>query len=462
MLLRIIPLVLLVVSAPAAAAARDAADPAIVFVDVNVVPMDRDIVLRHHVVEVRGSMISYVGPSRGYSVPAGARIIQARGKFMIPGLADMHMHVAEPWRAGGFLAQYVAFGVTSLRSLSGDPALLRLRDSIDRGEMIAPRLWVSGPIITGQGGNPDSDVDKVVASSPAEARQIVSSQIDAGYDVIKLYDLLSRDAFLAAVHEAKRRGAYVVGHLPDAVKLETALSSGLDEIAHADELVSYHWIGYDPAHADWQVDLTSFKIDYERIPETASLLLRHRQSVVSNLVTDETVYRGIEDSDALLRETEYRRLPGPLRHEWSDSGRFLRWKGQGPYRREVIQPFLKRLVLQLNRSGVPLTVGSDLGVEGIVPGHHLLRDIEILEEAGLTPFDALAAATRNAALVAARMRKPDNFGTIANGQRADLVLLSRNPLETVRHLRTVRGVMVKGRWLTGERLKAARLGKDKL
>lgn len=367
----------------------------------------------------------------------------------------MHMHVAEPWRSSGFLTQYLTFGVTTLRSLSGDPELLTLRDSIDRGEMIAPRLWVSGPIITGQGGNPDEDPDKVVASSPAEARQIVNRQIDAGYDLIKLYDLLAQDAFLAAVQEAKQRGAYVVGHLPDGVQLETALASGLDEIAHADELLSYHWIGYDPAHVDWQVDLTSFKTDYDKIPQTASLLLRHRQSVVSNLVTDETVYRGIENPETLLRKAEYLRLPASLQHEWRSAGRFLKWQGQAAYRRNVIQPFLKSLVLQLNGSGVPLTVGSDLGVEGIVPGHHLLRDVEILEEAGLTPFDALAAATRNAALVAARMGKPKDFGTITKGKRADLVLLSRNPLKTVRHLRTIRGVMVNGCWLSDKSLEAA-------
>ena len=343
--------------------------------------------------------------------------------------------------------------VTTIRALSGNPELLRLRDAIADRKRIAPRLWVSGPIITGpQGDAGAGGAQKIVVRTAEEARAAIGRQIDAGYDLVKLYDGLSVEAFLAAAREAKGRGAYVVGHLPDQIPLDVALASGIDEIAHADELVSYHWIGYDPARQYSSVDISSLGIDADSIPATAARIRRNRIAIVSNLITDQVVHEGIADSPALLGAPQYREVPRPLLDRWRKQGRFVKWRGQAPYRRDTIQPFLQKLVVQMQHAGVVLTVGSDLGVEGMVPGFHLVRDIQLLEEAGLTPYEALSAGTRNAAAVAARMGKSANWGRVATGYRADLVLLAGNPLASTRNLWRVKGVMVAGDWIPPGRL----------
>jgi imidazolonepropionase-like amidohydrolase len=409
--------------------------------------------LNNRVVEVRGNTIAAIRPARGYRAPKGARVIDGRGMFLMPGLADMHTHVAEYQTQPDFLAHYLAYGVTTIRTLSGNPDLLRLRDVIAHRERLAPRLWVSGPIITGpQGAAGDGGPQKIVVRTAEEARAAVDRQIDAGYDLVKLYDGLSQEAFLAAAREAKSRGFYSIGHLPDQMPLDMALASGLDEIAHADELVSYHWIGYDPARQYSSDGIARLGIDRGTIPATVALIRENRVAVVSNLITDQTVYEGIADTTALLSAPQYREVPRPLLDRWRTQGRFVKWRGQGPYRRDTIQPFLQQLVLQMQRAGIVLTVGSDLGVEGMVPGFHLVRDVQLLEEAGLTPFEALSAATRNAAAVAARMGKPANWGRVAIGYRADLVLLGGNPLSSTRNLWLVKGVMLAGEWIPPDRL----------
>jgi imidazolonepropionase-like amidohydrolase len=424
-----------------------------VFAHVSVVTMEDATALQDRIVEVAGDAIVAVASAQGYKAPKGARIIDGRGLFLMPGLADMHTHVAEYDDRPDFLAQYLAYGVTTIRSLSGNPDLLRLRDSIGRGGKLAPRLWISGPIVTGPAGKTgERGPPQVVVDSAEAARSAVDRQVEAGYDLVKLYDGLSREAFLAAAGEAKARGIYVVGHLPDQIPLAEALASGLDEIAHADELVSYHWVGYDPAKQYGALDIAGLDLDVGATRQTVDGVRRNGLAVVSDLVTDQVVYEGIADAPGLLRERQYREVPKATVDRWRARGRFVKWRGQAPYRRDRIQPFLEQLVVRLQRAGVNLTVGSDLGVEGMVPGYHLVRDIQLLEHAGLTPFEALSAGTRNAAAVAARMGKPSNWGRVAVGYRADLLLLAGNPLSTTRNLWRVKGVMLAGKWLPPERL----------
>lgn len=488
---------------------------------VSVLPMDRPGVLDDQVVEVRGGVITHVGPRAGYTAPAGARHVDGGNGYLMPGLADMHTHIRNDSSAPAALGHYLSYGVTTIRTLSGEASLLDLRKRVADGSLLGPRLWVSGPIIIGMpDGTPYEMASRALVSgagfllvgavllwarrrrtgvqgwvsllpllavsagagallwfwppldlrydlhnlmggqsfttdSAKAARREVDRQVAAGYDLIKVYDMLPGDAYLAAVKEARERGIYVTGHLPDAVPLATVLGSGLREVAHADEFTSYHWIGYDPHDDDWSAKLLTFKMDYASIPHTVALLKTNDQAVVSNLVTDETVYRMIRNPRGVLAGAEYDAIAADTREAWM-GGRVARWKGQDDFREKTIQPFLRALVKAMADKDVLLLVGSDVTVEGMVPGYHLVRDVELLQQAGVPAYDALRAATVNAAIVSGRMGKDARWGAVKVGNRADLLLLRANPLETVANLYGATGVMANGRWLDETALKELR------
>jgi hypothetical protein len=248
--------------------------------------------------------------------------------------------------------------------------------------------------------------------------------------------------YLAAIRSARRAGAYVTGHLLDALALEDILAAGLNEIAHVDELNFRHWLGEpgDPG----------FSFDHSAISDTAELLARHDVAVVSNLYADELMADLIEDTGAVLDRPEYRVVPTQLLDFWRTGGRQLgAFASQGPYRRELELPFFKALLAELGGKGVTVLTGTDTSflMEGTVPaGIH--REIELLVEAGFTNYAALAAATSQAASVVARMGRDHRFGTVTPGNRADLVLLEGNPLEHVVETRHRVGVMTQGRYRT--------------
>jgi imidazolonepropionase-like amidohydrolase len=173
--------------------------------------------------------------------------------------------------------------------------------------------------------------------------------------------------------------------------------------------------------------------------------------VVSNMVADETIYKLLEDPEAGLAQSEYTVVPVAVLEIWKTQGRLVNWQGQQSWRRNVLQPFLLTMSKALHDAGVPLLIGTDMTVEGMLPSH-IHRELEILVEAGLTPFEALEAGTKNAAISVERMGRNGNFGTVEIGQRADLILIKENPLENVSHTRNRIGVMARGQWFPQAKL----------
>lgn len=503
----------LVISLAAIASPSANAQGPTAFVNVSVIPMAEESVLVGYTVVVIGSEITAVGPSADVEVPHGAVVVEAEGKYLMPGLADMHAHLnldPDP----DFMRLFLAEGVTTIRNLNALPDHLEWRDQVMRGDRIGPTIYTSGPVIVGppdpsivwifrllvvagplafgaavwillwilrrlqgtRGGiaslrravlpgaivlvaigivllsmkaiplNAYASLQYPIAYVPdteARARAEVRRQVNAGYDLIKVYDWMTRDQYLGAIDEARIQGIYVVGHLDHGI--EAPFAAGLRESAHVDEFLDEHLIG-EISPQDFQ----PLPMNLDLIPQSVASAVRHDAMVVSNLVTDEVTYEYLEEGPSYFERQEYYRVRPKTIRLWL-SGRMVNWQGQQDWRRDTLQPFYEQMTLALHAAGVPILVGTDTGVEGGLP-MHIHRELELLVEAGLSPYEALSAATKNAAVSVNRMGVEDAFGEVAVGQRADLILLESNPLEDVRATRQRLGVMSRGRWYPQDEL----------
>ncbi len=421
----------------------------VVVTGATVITMDDERVVERGTVVIDEGRLTAVGPAGEVPIPTDATVIDAVGAFLMPGLCDMHTHLGMRDADPGHLVLYLAEGVTTVRSMSGSPANAEWRDRVAAGDLVGPTIFTAGPTIVG--GLEDED-PKLVASLPIyfpqsvdEAVAEVRRQASGWADLVKVYDGLPVDQYLAAISAANEAGIYVAGHALDEAALDTILTSGINEIAHLDELNLFHWIGTP--------DQAGFALDYEAIADTVALMVENDVAIVSNLVADEVLYQLIFDADDVLSRPQYATVRPERLEEWRREGRHVtRFAEQGPYRRDLEMPFFMTLVRSLHEAGVTITVGTDTStLEGSVQSN-LHRDIELLVEAGLSSFDALGAATRNAAAIAGRMRRDAGFGTVSPGGRADLVLLSANPLDDVGNTRQRIGVMAAGTWYPQDEL----------
>lgn len=289
----------------------------------------------------------------------------------------------------------------------------------------------------------------IVTETGTEARRAVIQQKEAGYDFIKPYDFLTRELYFAAMDEAEKLGMYSNGHIPDqpeVVSVREMIEAGQDEVAHVDEFLCEFWVGYDPvAFAQGWVE---YEIDMSLIDEVAAMVAENDVAVTLTLVTDEMILLGLEDTEGLLQRPEYRVIRPEVMEVWRTSGRFVNWKGQEGYRREQGRPLFMQLTDALHQHGALLTLGTDVSVPGVIPGFAVHQELGLLVEAGLTPFEALATGTRNAAQITGRMGADSAWGTTKAGNRADVILLSRNPLQDVTYTQERLGVMVRGQWFT--------------
>lgn len=494
------------------------------FVNVNVIPMDTEQVLENQTVIVQGDRIITIGPVDEVAVPDGAELIEGNGAYLMPGLADMHIHLefdADP----NSLRLYLAQGVTTIRNLNSIPEHLVWREQVAKGDLLGPTIYTSGetivgfpaeyarvpvisrtivilapvviglliwliiwllakftPIIANFGTIRRFILPSLVAlllvggllawfiplttyarlfiapfvsvpGSAAEARQIVRDQYTAGVDFIKPYNYLPREHYFAAMDEAEKLGLYIAGHTtayPEVVSLQETIEAGQDEVVHADEFTHYFWVGYDPAVDAW----VEYDIDMDLIDEVARQVAENDIAVTPTLVTNEMALLGLEDKESLLQRPEYAIIRPEVMEAWRTRGRFINWQGQEKYRREKWRPLLVGLTKAFNDQGVLLNLGTDVSVEGVVPGYAVHRELQLLVEAGLTPFEALAAGTRNPGITVDRMIGEGDWGTVVAGNRADLILLPNNPLEDVAHTQERLGVMVRGQWFTQAELDA--------
>jgi imidazolonepropionase-like amidohydrolase len=401
----------------------------VAFVNVNVVPMDRDGVAPNQTVVVREGRIVEVGPAARVRVPAGAVTVDGRGKYLMPGLAEMHGHLPNP-NAGSELTEtvlflYVANGVTTVRGMLGYPANLELRDRIARGEVLGPRLWVAGPALSGN-----------AATTPEVGRRMVEEQKAAGYDHLKIQEGLSRETYDTIVATAKRLGMRFAGHVPNAVGVYHVLESGQASIDHLDNYVETVG-GPDSA-------------DDRRIGQAVAATCTAGTWTVPTLALWE-VFLASEDSSALAARREVRYVPTEWRTNWARQAAQQSQNNPDPRARAATVNLRRRLLKALQGAGCPIALGTDSPQTYSVPGFSIHRELASMTAAGLTPYQILTAGTRNVARYFGAERE---FGTVAAGQRADLLLLDANPLDDVANVARRAGVMVHGRWLPESEIQA--------
>ena len=399
---------------------------------VTVLPMDGRDSLANQTVLIRGSTIARVAPANQVSVPKGATRIDGSGLYLIPGLADMHVH---PYDTDG-LPSYLAYGVTTIAVMHGFPDVIDWRERIQRGQLVGPTIYTAGPTINGYpAGNPLF----VSVEDPAGARAVVRQQHKAGYDFLKVYSMLNAPEYDAILAEARASGMPVFGHIPWSMGYRGVIERGQAAIAHVEEFFN---VG----------------IKDSMFEDAVRLARRHGTAVTANLYAYAEMLRESADIPALLRDPEMRyHSPAGLSEKLPSSNRSQRGDQAGFdsfLRRQ--QPRMRRLVKMLFDAGVPVFGGTDTETFGF-PGQSLLGELHELVLAGLTNYQALECVTRlPGQFIASHLRGEQRFGTVSEGSRADLVLLEANPVRDLDNLARVRGVLTRGRWHSAAAIGALR------
>ena len=398
----------------------------VAFVNVNVVPMDTERVIAAQTVVIKDGVITEIGPAAKVKVPAGALRVHASGKYLMPGLIDTHVHLTVPREMVLALFQlFIANGVTTVVNLRGTPEHLELRASVEKGEVFGPTLYTAG-----------SYVNQPFVNTPDEVERAVIEQKRAGYDFVKMHGDLSREAYARLFAVARREGIRVIGHAPRNLGLEAMFEERQYAVVHAEEYI------YDRNNSS-----RDFAALEPRIPELAQATAKAGIWVMPNLTAFKNIGLQSNDLQAILDRPEMRFMPPEIRQGWGPATnpytrRFNKEHYPGIMARYAL---LEKLVRGFRAAGVRLLTGTDALNTAVVPGFSMHDELNDLVAAGLTPYEALRAATANAAEF---LGAADRVGTVAVGKRADLILVEADPLQDVKNANRRAGLMVRGQWMT--------------
>ncbi|MCK7593030.1 amidohydrolase family protein [Pseudomarimonas salicorniae] len=410
----------------------------VVLHDVTLIPMDSERSVPGQSVLVRNGRIVEIAEAANYEPPADALHVEGKGRWLMPGLAEMHAHIPPVSQQAALrrvLELFVSQGVTTARGVLGEPGHLALRDELARGERIGPRLFTSGPSLNGNS-----------VKDPLQGREAVLAQKQAGYDLIKLHPGLSAASYQAIMAAAREQSMPVTGHVSAEVGLMQALQEGQHCIEHLDDYVRALAPDDSPARTG---DPGFFGLnavaaaDAARIPRLvaathqAGTAVTPTETLMVNLL-------GRTPLDALLQRPEVRYVPASTREQWRRSVQGARSEpGFDAAAAERFLSLRRDLLKALHDGGVPVLLGSDAPQVFNVPGFSSHREMALMVEAGLTPYQALRTGT---VVAAEHLGVSREQGRIAVGQRADLVLLAADPLEDIAHASRIEGVMSAGRW----------------
>lgn len=396
------------------------AAPISAFVHVTVIPMNKEGSVQDCTVVVRDRHILAIGPAGNTPIPPQAQLIDGRGKYLIPGLIDMRVHIYSP----GEMLLYIANGITTVRNLNSHPQHLLWRDGINAQKMFGPTILTAGPSID-------------IVETAAQGKRVVMEQSRAGYDAVETGANASAEGFHAMATTARALGVLLFGPVNANV--------GLKGTVHAPQFFSVERAG--------QFAALLFKENPDTpeasISEAAAEIQNAKLWFTPSLVSSANAIQEVEDLPRLLRQPEIRYLAPWAQQEWSSPHNS--WPRSPGGEQAVVSPgnlsFEKKIVSVMHREEVPMILGTDAMEVGTVPGFSVKQELANLVDAGLSPFEALQTATRNASDWFVHPEGGGVFGTITLGERADLVLLDADPLADIGNVSKIQGVMLQGRWL---------------
>lgn len=410
---------------------------ATVFENVNVVPMDRETILENHTVIVEDGRITMVGPSDEAEVPAGATRIDGNGRYLMPGLAEMHGHVPgpdNPEYAEGVLFLYVSNGVTTVRNMAGHPYHLELKEQIERGEITGPTIYAASPWMSSE-----------QAPTPEDADRLVREYKNAGFDLLKMGSI-SPEVYQQMAETANEVDIPFGGHIPEGVGLVNALEAGQASIDHYDRYVEF----LVPEDVDWGDRSSGFfgsgvvdLVDMDRIPEAVE---RTIEAGTWNVPTLSLVEHLADPTppEEMIQWPEMQYMPQNILDGWVESKHNFRERDDfQPEAAQRLVEIRRMLTRALHDGGAPIALGSDAPQFFNVPGFSIHHEMRMMVDAGLTPYEVLVTGTRNPAIY---FDTPEDFGTVQENRRADLILLEANPLEDISNVQQRVGVMVRGVW----------------
>ena len=430
--------------------------PVYAFTNVNVVPMTADRIDSDRTVIVTEGRIAATGDSAGVEIPPGARIIDGSGKYLAPGLADMHAH---PMTTAD-LDAYLANGVTLIRALWGEPAVLDLREEVASGAIAGPRIVTGGRIVDGE---PVIHYGTESVLNAADALEVVARHRAAGYDFIKVYSNLSIEAFDAIAEAAAAHGIPFAGHIPDAVPAAHAFRSGMQTAEHLIGIGpatlregAEYYTRFHPDFPDYAARIGTGEIALDEVYDDAKLkeLAELARETGIWTVPTLTTIRGTAASPEEMAAFSEREATGyvdyTVKSFWHLSAAFRAAWTPDTYRgaRLQLEQDLRQLKA-LHDAGARILAGTDAPNPWAYVGFGMVDELELYVEAGLPPFAALQTATTAPAEF---MNEAGRSGIVAEGARADLVLLGGNPLENVAAYRDIAGVMAAGQWFDRDEL----------
>lgn len=427
-----------------------AADSILAFTHVNVIDTNGGPTQSDMTVIVRGEKIAEVAKSGKARVPAGAHVVDARGKYLIPGLRDMHVHtVFGDWLPRDekvTLPLFVANGITGVRDMGGDLDVLKVwRSQTASGTLLGPRMIIAGPML-------DGPVPRFPSSAPvtnaADGRKVVDDLKTQGVDFIKIQSLIPRDGYFAAADEAKKIGITFVGHVPDAVRASEASNAGQKSIEHFTGIFEACTTIEDQLlKGPKSLGRNVANYDSDHAKAVVALMAKNQTWQVPTLVWERGQWL-VDDID-LSHDPLTKYAPAAWKDRtWPMFTRDILKDMDTdplPVRKRFVQMELD-MTLAMHRAGVPFMAGTDTaaGVH-IFPGFSLHQELALFVQAGLTPMEALQTATLNPAKF---LGKQAEMGTVESGKLADLVLLDADPLENIHNTEKIQAVVLAGRFFS--------------
>jgi imidazolonepropionase-like amidohydrolase len=435
------------------------ASPQLILTHVSVIDSTANAVRPDQSVVIINGRIAAVGPSARIKPARDARIVDGQGKFLVPGLWDMHVHIAglnaDPaWSKQVLLPLLLANGITGVRDMGGDlDTLLAWKREIEAGTLVGPHIVACGPFLVGSG---NKTAEQYPIANVDEARAAVSDLKRRGAEFIKIISVASKEVFFAVADEAKKQNIPFAGHLPFQVSAQEASNAGMHSIEHL--LYSAFSLSFSSKEDDLRVRLIAAEekgdsiaweqiahesdatYDKEKAAQLFQTLKRNGTWVTPTLASlDITAH----PEDWSADDPQLAFVPPSLAKQWRDSMQDTEMKERAAWlARQAANDW--RLTGELHHAGIPLLVGSDSLDAFVIPGESLHRELGELVRAGLTPAEALSAATSGAATFLGREH---DLGTIETGKIADLVLLDGSPLENIANTQRVNAVVRAGVYL---------------